>query len=193
MRRVTTQYAQRTSRSGVLFCINSFFWNAISSLESVSLGPRFFILSLEQSQGLKKRGGGMDKEKQWAGGSRGAGEAAPHPGGAGRPHRHQPTHVQRHPGGHQVPRLDTFWPSPTPWRSRGRLLLDVVDHAAGPGLRPVALEGLPGREAADPESGAHPDGGITKRKSRGASFFFLWGKLRVTSTNPSLYTCAIER
>ena len=106
-----------------------------------------------------------------------------------------PTHVSVIERGTKIPRLDTFVAIANALE---------VSGAAGrggprgrePGLRPVRRLGRPtlGREAADPESGAHPDGGITKGRAEGASFFlFLWDKIRVTSTNPSLYTCAIER
>ena len=108
-----------------------------------------------------------------------------------------PTHVSVIERGTKIPRLDTFVAIANALEVSGdALLLDVVDHAAESQASDLsaALEGLPWEEAADPESGAHPDGGITKGRAEGASFFlFLWDKLRVTSTNPSLYTCAIER
>lgn len=104
------------------------------------IGPRFFILSLEQSQGLKKGGGGIKEARE---------------------KRHltqeelaaridiSPTHVSVIERGTKIPRLDTFVAIANALEVSGdALLLDVVDHAAESQASDLsaALEGLPWEE-----------------------------------------------
>ena len=101
-----------------------------------------------------------------------------------------PTHVSVIERGTKIPRLDTFVAIANALEVSGDALFAGRGGPRGrePGLRPVRRLGRPtlGREAADPESGAHPGWRNNERKSRGRFLFlFLWDKLRVTSTNPS--------
>ena len=108
-----------------------------------------------------------------------------------------PTHVSVIERGTKIPRLDTFVAIANALEVSGdALLLDVVDHAAESQASDLsaALEGLPWEEKRRILKVVRTRWRNNERKSRGRFLFsFLWDKLRVTSTNPSLYTCAIER